>query len=182
MVERRLTRLRRRTPAGLPRPGSPATTGLERRLSQERAARRGAVRVAVHAIDHQLGQRADAREDVDEAGRAWRIRQLDGRLAELRDGRLLARVIVRRRARLERRVGLLLIVGQDLSETAALPTGPTVPAYVPGHRSRQADRPDRDEPFGPPGERRPMRHELPVDSRRLRTVRIEFEKLLEHVR
>ena len=31
-------------------------------------------------------------------------------------------------------------------------------------------------------ERRPMRHELAADSRRLRTVRIELEKLLEHVR
>jgi len=31
-------------------------------------------------------------------------------------------------------------------------------------------------------ERQPMRHELADDSRRLRTVKIELEKLLEHVR
>jgi len=31
-------------------------------------------------------------------------------------------------------------------------------------------------------ERQPMRHELAADSKRLRAVKIELEKLLEHVR
>ena len=31
-------------------------------------------------------------------------------------------------------------------------------------------------------ERRPMRHELAADSKRLRAVKIELEKLLEHLR
>lgn len=31
-------------------------------------------------------------------------------------------------------------------------------------------------------ERQPMRHELATDSKRLRAVKIELEKLLEHVR